>query len=220
MNTSQVLLPLVGLTAIVVAADDDDDDDVPAAEWTRTADPAALTFTVSGPGDLGFEGATDDLEVQESDQGVVVVVDLRALTSGEPVRDLVMREQFLEVEQFPEARLEVARADLVMPEISPLDPPPLDDDISGSLTLHGEQRAVPFHYEATCNAAWLCDVVGDVVVVMTEFGIPLPRWQGQVMQPEVKIHAEFQVQRSPPPLPPPDTEPEPPPPPPPPSPTR
>ncbi|MDP2340883.1 MAG: YceI family protein [Deltaproteobacteria bacterium] len=200
-NAAHVLFPLAGLVAAGAVN-----------EWSRTAEPAALTFTVTGPGSTSFQGKTAAVDVQETDQSVVVVVDLRDLQTGNALRDKLMKEEHLEVDQHPFARLEMARAELVLPDVgSPIDPPSLDDDVTGLLSLHGEQREVAFHYEATCNAAWLCDVVGDAVVVMSQFGIPVPRWQGALLHPDVKVHVEFQVQRAAPPMPPPDAEPEPPP---------
>jgi len=216
-TAAHVLFPLASLVAVVAEpqqpADDDDLAAAPINEWTRTAAPASLTFTVTGPGGVSFTGTSAGLEVQETDLAVAVVVDLRTLQTGNAARDQLVREVYLEVEQHPVARLEVPRAEIIVPDAPPVDPPsrPAPDDAAGTLSLHGEQREIAFRYEATCNAAWLCDVVGDAVVVMTEFGIAVPRWQGALLHPEVKVHAEFQVQRTPAPLPPPDSEPEPPP---------
>lgn len=208
-NAAFFLLPLVTVGVVAAAAlKDDVADDGRAAEWTRAPSPASTSFTVIGPGKITVEGKTDKLEVEETEQHVVVVVGLQTLSTGDPVRDKVMLDHHLEVEKYPEARLEVLRADLRLPQQSGVT---LVADTRGTLFLHGKEKEVAFHYEGTCNAAWLCDVVGKSTVVMTDFDIPLPVWRGSLLRPDVAVATQFQVQRTPAPVPPPDTEPEPPP---------
>ncbi len=179
----------------------------PTQEWTRTAAPATVRFTAT-VADLSFEGRTPDVDVEETEQHIVVVIGLESLSTDLELRDQLMREHFLEVEQFPEARLEVLRADLQIPDDVGRSSPA---DVPGALSLHGETQDITFRLESSCNAAALCDIVGDTVIVMTDFGIPLPVYRGNALSPEIAIHATFQVQHTPSPPPPPDQEPAPPP---------
>ena len=199
---------LLSAPLLVAAAAVAVDDVRRASEWSRTAAPASVTFTVTGPGKISFEGTTSDVAIEETDQHVVVVVDLRNLTTGLALRDKLMKEKHLEVDKFPEARLEVPRAELLVPDDAGN---PLAAELRGTLTLHGEHKETVFRYESTCNAAGLCDVVGDAVVVMSEFAIPVPLWQGVLLSPDVAVRTAFQVQRTTRPLPPPQGKPEPPP---------
>src|SRR3954449_1384388 len=66
---------------------------------------SGVTFRAAGPAGLTIEGSTADLAVTDEGDNVAVTVPLGNLHTGIEVRDRHMKEKYLEVGKFPEAKL-------------------------------------------------------------------------------------------------------------------
>lgn len=160
------------------------------AAYSRTQAPASVVFHGSGPGGFKIEGKTAELAVADSEKLLTFTVPLRNMTTGIALRDKHMKEKYLEVEKFPETRLEVEKAALPAP---PAAGAKADAKLKGKLTLHGVTREVPFTVQATCDAAGLCNTTGQLAININDFGIVIPKYLGVTMKPELTIDIAFQL---------------------------
>ena len=101
-----------------------------------------------------------------------IVIDPRSLDTGNRWRDERLKEQYLEVEKFPEIRFRVTKltrsrgfADLVEKS---------DLTLEGRLTLHGATRQIVVKGRRVNNNRRVV-VDGEAVVPMSRFGMKLPK---------------------------------------------
>lgn len=118
-------LPIAGLMIVALCA-------TAAAAFSRPSD-ARVTFHAVGPAGLKIEGSTTELDVSEDSESVMVTVALGNLQTGIDMRDRHMREKYLEVEKYPQARLIIARSSLKLPQPGAQ----LKSEAEGTLSLHG-----------------------------------------------------------------------------------
>jgi polyisoprenoid-binding protein YceI len=159
--------------------------------FARTAAPAEAVFRGAVTGGLKLEGKTSELTVKSDDKAFVVVVGLKSLTTGIALRDGHMRDKYLEVEKYPETKLEVPVANLKVPAPGSS----IESETKGQLTLHGQTKEVPFKYKATCKPDNTCDASGTAAININDFGIVVPKYLGVTMKPDVTLETAFQVKR-------------------------
>jgi hypothetical protein len=152
---------------------------------------ARVDFQAVGPAGLKIEGTTNDLIVSEDADKIVVTVPLANLKTGIEVRDRHMKEKYLEVEKYPEAKLTVARSAIKLPASGDK----AGSDVTGSLVLHGQTKTVSVHYEVKAEGpAFLVD--GKVHVNMKEVGIEVPVYLGVTVKPDVDVAVHFRIASS------------------------
>ena len=154
--------------------------------FTQTEAPALAVFHGIGPAGFRIEGKTPTLILKDDNKTLSVIVGLRELTTGIALRDKHMRDKYLEVEKFPEARLDVPRERLVGSGALVKS--------KGTLTLHGKTAELPFEYRATCKGE-TCDVTGSIAINMNNFGIVIPKYLGVTMKPDVTVDLSFQARK-------------------------
>lgn len=144
------------------------------------------SFVAIGPGGMKILGSTSDLAVTDDGTTMTVTVPLSRLGTGIGLRDSHMREKYLEVAKFPEARLAVPRSALRLPT----DGAPSDADAAGELSLHGTKKKVTFHYHADRTAGKI-HVTGTIRLDMRDYAISVPSYLGVTVRPGVEVSAEF-----------------------------
>lgn len=149
-----------------------------------------VTFVAIGPAGMVIHGTTPDISVTEDADRVKVNVPLSRLTTGIALRDRHMKEKYLEVARFPSAELVVARSALPLPQTS------VDSSASGTMTLHGQSRAVTFLYKAKHDGS-VFHVTGTVHVNMAGFGIQTPSYLGVSVKPDVEVSVVFDATQAP-----------------------
>jgi polyisoprenoid-binding protein YceI len=152
-----------------------------------TSGDRSVNFVATGPAGMRFGGQSKDLAVQEDDTAIVVAVKLDSLETGISLRDKHMRDKYLEVQKYPQAKLRVERSALQFPA-------PDGDasaDAKGQLDLHGQSHPVTFHYTAKRGADYA--VSGKMRVNMKDFGIEVPSYLGVTVKPDVDIDVTFHV---------------------------
>jgi polyisoprenoid-binding protein YceI len=149
---------------------------------------AEVAFDARATGGLAIRGTTNDLRVQEQGQHVVVTVPLASLTTGIALRDKHMRDKYLEVAKYPEAKLKVPRSSLAFPSASS----PSSRTLDGHLTIHGRTRPTSFRYKASRHGD-VFRVAGSVRVDMTDHGIEQPSFMGVKVAKEVNVNVRFEV---------------------------
>jgi polyisoprenoid-binding protein YceI len=178
------VLMAIGAVAALVGAHAAD------AAYKRTKEPALAAFHGIGPAGFKIDGTTTDLDVKQDDKNLSIVIGLKELTTGISLRDNHMREKYLQVDKFPETRLDVPVASLKFPAAGGS----ANVDLKGNLTLHGVTKELPFHVNATCDAKNVCKVKGTIALNMNDFGIVIPTYLGVTMKPDVTIETSFEAQ--------------------------
>jgi len=149
---------------------------------------ATATFDAVGPGGLNIHGSTPDLSATEKDGKVVVKVALANLTTGISLRDEHMRNNYLEVEKFPEAVVAVERSKLKFPAKGVN----VRDQVPGAMTIHGVTRTVTLSYAAVARGEKIA-VEGSAPIDLRDFGIRVPSYLGVGVDPHVKLKVHFKV---------------------------
>ncbi len=156
------------------------------ATFSKAIEPV-VSFTAVGPAGMKIQGTTPELDVAEEGDRVVISVRLDHLQTGIGLRDRHMKEKYLEVGQFPSARLSIQRSALKIG-----DGPSSGADVPATLTLHGKTRPVSVHYDAKKSGAEI-SVSGGFSVKMTDFGIAVPSYLGVTVKPDVDVTARFRT---------------------------
>lgn len=166
---------LVGATTALVAG----------AQLSAAGTPD-VRFVAVGPVGMKIEGKTSDLKVADDGKTITVDVPLAHLKTGIGLRDRHMRDKYLQVDKYPDAKLTVERSALHLPA----DGATLDADAPGRLVLHGHAKNVTFHYSAH-RAGNSYSVSGRVHVDMHDYGIEVPSYLGVTVKPGVAVNVRF-----------------------------
>ena len=146
-----------------------------------------VSFTAYGPAGMSIHGTTSELAVADGGQSVVVTVPVKTLVTGIGVRDKHMRDA-LEADKYMTAALTVVKSALRFPEAGA----DTTVDAEGTMTLHGQTRAIKFHYTARRDATTYA-VKGSARVHMADFGITPPSYLGISVKPDVDVEVKFSV---------------------------
>lgn len=150
--------------------------------WTLQKGTGRARFRVEAPLDSidgSASGLSGELRFDEASwaEGTGRIrIDLRGFTTGLSLRDEDLREQFFQVDRFPEAVLTITR--LERPSQTVLAPGRDGQaDVVGTLSLHGKEQAVriPVTVQLSEEAGHRdLRVTGTFEVPFTEYGIPRP----------------------------------------------
>ncbi|APR84442.1 Putative secreted protein [Minicystis rosea] len=154
---------------------------VAAAKLSKTGDSSA-GFKAAGPAGLNIEGKTSDMTVADDGTTVTITVPLGNLKTGIELRDKHTKD-YLEVDKYPNAKLEVPRASLKFDG---------EGDAKGKLTIHGQTKDATFHYSAK-KSGDAYDIKGSTKVNMNDYGIKTPTYMGVGVKPDVDVFANFQA---------------------------
>ena len=174
------LLALAGLVAVVTLARG------ASAAFVASARGASVELKVHASGDLAIVGTTSELRTSDAEGHFRVIVPLAKLTTGISLRDAHMRDKYLEVQKYPEATLDVARADLRVPQPGG----GTSATLKGTLTLHGVSKPVDVKYAVRADGA-VYHVDGELHIDMREFGIIVPAYFGVTVKPATDIAVKF-----------------------------
>jgi len=145
-------------------------------------------FTAVGPAGMKIGGDSSAVNASEAAAKLTISVPLAPLHTGIGLRDTHMRDKYLEVQKFPEARLLVAKDSLKLPQEGAT----TEGDAPGELSLHGRTKPVKFHYKLKL-ASGVYRVSGYLHIEMTDYGIEAPSYLGVSVKPGVDIDVEFQA---------------------------
>ena len=99
-----------------------------------------------------------------------------------------MKEKYLEIDKYPSTTLTIARDKLKLPASDGT----VSADVSGKLSLHGSEKPVVVHYEAS-RSSGVITVKGRLGIEMDHFGISVPSYLGVTVKPGVEVDATFRV---------------------------
>jgi polyisoprenoid-binding protein YceI/mono/diheme cytochrome c family protein len=150
--------------------------------WTLQKPSARARFTVEAPLDAihgasnGLSGTLTFAEEAWASGGGRIRIDLTGFTTGLSLRDEDLRDQFFQVDKFPEAILLLSSIERVTAAALTLDTD-VQADAVGTLSLHGQTKPVRVPIAVRLSEASGqrdLQVRGSFEVPMAEFGIPRP----------------------------------------------
>ncbi len=157
---------------------------------TRVTGEPAAGFHGRGPGGFSLDGTTHQLRIEDDGTTLKIVVPLAGLQTGISLRDRHMREKYLQVEQYPDAVLELPWSAVKLPE----DGRTIDATAPGKMTLHGRSHDVQVKYRVT-RSGNRYQVTGGVPLKITDYGIDIPSYFGVTVQPDIDTSATFTAER-------------------------
>ncbi len=162
---------------------------VPAAALAKLADAGDIDvrFLATGPAGMKINGTGAALSASEADGKITIKVPVTNLKTGIGLRDKHLRK-YLETEKYPDAELSVARSALKLPE----DNQDVQSKGSGSFTLHGVTKTLPFNYKAKRTGSDY-HVQALATVDIRDHGIEVPCYLGVCVDPLVKLKVKFKL---------------------------
>ena len=145
-----------------------------------------VSFTAVGPAGMKIVGTTTELSVADDGQAVTVTVPLTNLTTGIALRDRHMKEKYLDVGKYPQAKLVVSRASIKFPSAGAES----QSDGQGAMTIHGVTKNVPFKYTSKHDDRGY-HVNGTVRLNIGDFGIEVPKYLGVTVKPDIDVAVRF-----------------------------
>lgn len=146
-----------------------------------------VRFLATGPAGMKINGTGSDLSASEADGQVTIKVPVTNLKTGIGLRDKHLKK-YLETDKHPDARLGVARSSLKLPE----DNQEVQSKGTGSFTLHGVTKALPFSYKAKRTGSDY-HVQALATVDIRDHGIEVPCYLGVCVDPLVKLKVKFKL---------------------------
>lgn len=149
---------------------------------------AATEFDAAGPAGMAIAGKTSEFRLEDTTgKTIVFVVPLANLKTGIELRDHHMLEA-LESEKYPEAKLEVERSLITVPESGKSS----GGDVDGTLTLHGKSHAVKVHYNARGTKTGVT-ADGKFKLNATDYDIKIPSYLGVTVHPDIDAALKFEA---------------------------
>ncbi len=148
--------------------------------------PSALKINGTGHGPAG------DLKLEKIGDSYVLngeaLMDLSSLDTGIEMRDRHMKEKYLEVEKFKQAKLVFKDVKLPSDKVSKGG----EVEVNATLDLHGQQKPMPVSMVLEVKNG-LVKTIAKFKVKLSEFNISIPTFSGITVADEVNITTETEV---------------------------
>jgi polyisoprenoid-binding protein YceI len=120
-------------------------------------------------------------------------LDMKALDSGQSLRDQRMTSEGLETNTFPTATLAVSKP-FTLPS-TPKQGETVDATVPGELTLHGVTKAVQLTVQARWNGPTL-DITASAPIALADYSIAVPAVPGATVADAGVLEAQIALARS------------------------
>jgi polyisoprenoid-binding protein YceI len=164
--------------------------DAGSVEFLATGWPSALKIHGKGTGPGGTLTVTDH-SVSGS-----LAVDLASLETGISLRDRHLKEEYLQVDRYPQARLTLSRLDVhLVPEGATFGA--VTVPFEGKLLLHGVEKPVSGQAKVSRSDSHIT-VNAQFSINLKDFGVGVPKYMGITVAEKVDVKAAFSaaVERS------------------------
>lgn len=152
---------------------------------------------VGNPGFIGIEGTmpftSGELKLNGTKFEGTVLLDLTKVETGIDLRDSHLREKYLEIKKFPQAKLEITglnSGDLSFLEDSAEKKFTLN--LSGILELHGVKKNLEIPLKGKKNADGSIEGNSEFEINLKDFGIEIPSYSGITVAEKVIVKAKFE----------------------------
>lgn len=154
------------------------------AGWTKQGESSA-SFKAVGPAGFKIVGLAKSLEVTDDGKSLTVSLKLADVDTDNSLRNRHMLED-LEAAKFPACSLSVA--------LDALKEGATEADGTGTFSIHGKSKEIPFKYTAKCSAG-VCDVEGSAAVNLKDYDVKIRSYLGITVKPDISVSAKFQVKK-------------------------
>ncbi len=149
-----------------------------AQALTIEGKPRVVFHAEGSPGFLTFEGVTRTLTLVDSEESLIFGVPMDTVETGIALRDQHLRETYVQTDQFPNATLTLARADVVFPAAGTRH----EGELTGHFTAHGVDREVEVSYRIRERKGRF-EVDATFPFDTSAHGIAIPAYLGVTIQP-------------------------------------
>lgn len=111
---------------------------------------------------------------------------MATLDTGIEMRNEHMREKYLQVKEFPTAKLEIKELTL-KEDFNPAKPKAGEQPFEGQLTMHGQTKPV----SGTFTVGEKRDVGAEFKIKLSDFKVDIPKYLGVTVADEVKIEVKI-----------------------------
>ncbi len=153
-------------------------------EFHAVGRPSMIKINGEGKGPAG------QLTVNGSKVEGDLTFDMTSLTSGISMRDSHMKERYLEVQKFPEAKLHLTEVSLpagwsfAKSELK-------DRPFKGDLTLHGVTKPVTGTFDVKPGTGGMASATARFVAQIDQHGVEIPKYLGITVKNEVPIELQM-----------------------------
>ena len=152
-------------------------------EFLATGWPSALKIHGKGSGPDGV------LTISDRAVSGSLSVDLASLETGIGLRDRHLKEEYLQVDRYPQARLTLSHLDVAqVPDGAAFGPVTVPFD--GTLLLHGVEKPVSGQAKVTRHDARVT-VSAQFSIKLGDFGVEIPKYMGITVAEKVDVKTAF-----------------------------
>lgn len=158
------------------------------SEFIATGRPAFIKIDGTGTGLTGSLKVTDDLVSGQAS------FPLSTLDTGISMRDRHMKEEYLEVQKYPDAQLTVNQVKMSKdPSVNGFSQ--TDVPFEGTLTVHGVSHAVNGTIDVSTSGGIM---KGDAKfgIKISDFGFAKPEFMGMTVNNDVKVEVHLQAAKT------------------------
>lgn len=151
---------------------------------------AKVSFFAEGsPGALDIEGKSDQLALADDGTTLTFTVPFTSVTTGIDLRDQHMKEKYLHVDRFPDARLSFPRAALQLPtEVGQA----TSGTVAATFHAHGVDQPVSVVYTLKkSKTGYAVDATFEYNA--SNHGIEIPSYLGVTVAPEQSARVRFDM---------------------------
>ena len=157
--------------------------DAGSVEFVATGWPSALKIHGKGTGPGGT------LTVSDHSVSGSLAVDLASLETGISLRDRHLKEEYLQVDRYPQARLTLSHLDVsLLPEGATFGAVAVP--FEGRLLLHGVEKPVRGQAKVSRHDSRLT-VSAQFSINLGDFGVGVPKYMGITVAEKVDVKAAF-----------------------------
>lgn len=157
------------------------------AGWTQDGDGSA-TFDAKGPAGFKIHGEAKKLAVADDGKALTVTLALKDVDTDNDLRNKHMFED-IGAEQFPKMTLAVP-----LEQLKSEDGKTTSAEATGTVTMHGQSKQVPFKYTANCKGG-TCAIEGSANLNLSDYGIKIRSYLGITVKPDISVGAKFSVKK-------------------------
>jgi polyisoprenoid-binding protein YceI len=157
--------------------------DVGNVEFLATGWPSALKIHGKGAGPDGV------LTIADHTLSGALAVDLSSLETGIGLRDRHLKEEYLQVDRYPQARLTLSHLDVAcVPEGTTFGPVVVP--FEGTLLLHGVSKPVSGQARVSRHDDRV-NVSAQFSIKLGDFGVEIPKYMGITVAEKVDVKTVF-----------------------------
>lgn len=149
--------------------------------------PAMLKILGEGPAPTGALTVNNDKIDGE------LTLNMEALTTKRDTRDEHMKEKYLEVKKFPEAKLKIKKSSLAADQL--LNEKDKESVLEADLTLHGVTKTISINTKTESVNDNKTVLISKFIVNLEDYKIDIPQFAGITVAKDVEVEIKSEVEK-------------------------